>query len=80
MIRIITRDGKLVACKPEFMNMSGLIRDALAMDPEQLEVAIPNIEATQLNLIIDYCEHFDYNKTETTLKPPLQAPGYNDKG
>ena len=72
MISIKSKDGDTVPVSQEIRNMSKLIDDALTQEEsEDAEVTLPDVETSDLKLIIEYCEHFKFAKTETDIKKPL---------
>ena len=73
MISIKTKDGDTVQVTKEIRNMAKLIDEALTQDEDEdnAEVTLADVETADLKLIIEYCDHFKFAKTETEIKKPL---------
>ena len=53
--------------------MSGLIDNALMNDDEVAEMKVSDHNEKEIKLVVEYCEHYNWSKTETTLECPLPS-------
>ena len=72
-VTLVTKEGKKYQVSSEMKNMSKLIQDLLDDGEEALEEDIPlaQISNKYLESIIEYCQHYNFKKTNTDIIAPL---------
>ncbi len=74
MIAIKTKDGVTVNVTQDIRGMSKLIDESLLdNDSELVAIDCTDINERELKLIVDYCTHFEFKKTETHIEHPLPS-------
>ena len=74
MLAITTKDGKNIKVPQEIRQMSKLIDEAL-MDnsADDAEFNASDVMEKELNLVIEYCSHYNFAKKETDIEHPLPS-------
>ena len=74
MLAITTKDGKITKVPQEIRQMSKLIDEAL-MDnsADDAEFNASDVMEKELNLVIEYCSHYNFAKKETDIEHPLPS-------
>ena len=71
MLRITSKDGKTFEASQEIRQMSKLIDDSLMESSENAEITCNEVEGKFIEMIIDYCKHYNFQKTKTDIAHPL---------
>ena len=54
--------------------MSSLINESLMdNEKEEVDLTFPDISFEEMNMIVDYCKHYEFNKTATDIIKPLES-------
>lgn len=73
MLKIETKDKKILEVSQEIRGMSLLIESALMDSADVVEISATQHDSKEVSLVIQYCEHYKWSKTETTLELPLTS-------
>ena len=74
-ITLITKDGQEFKVSPEIKNMSILLQNMLEDSGDDYSESIPlgQVPSQYMTPILEYCEHYKFAKTATTIQHPLQS-------
>ena len=74
MLHITSSDGVKVEVTQDIKVMSKLIENALNEDDNEVVVLpVPNVDAANLKMIVEYCEHHKFNKVKSDILRPLKG-------
>ena len=75
MLKITTKDGKVMEVEQEFRQMSKFIEAALIdnQDQETVEITVADVNEAELKMIVDYCKHHEFKKTQSDIESPLPS-------
>lgn len=65
-VTLITSDGKEITVPRKIEKMSLLINNACE-DQDEIDPILISVKSERLQSIIEYCAHYDFNKTESTI-------------
>mgnify|MGYP002634225551 CR=1 FL=1 len=72
MLKITTKDAQVIEVSQDMRKMSKLIDESLMDDESEVsEITVTEVKSLEVNLIIDYCKHFEFNKTASDIEKPL---------
>ena len=72
MLKIATKDGKSVEVTQDIRGMSKLVEQALMDNQEEMvDLPLAEVNEKELNLVVEFCQHHNWNKTDSGIKCPL---------
>ena len=72
MLKITTKDAQEIEVSQDIRQMSKLIEESLMdNESETAELKTNDVKAEEMNLIIEYCKHYEFKKTATDIEKPL---------
>ena len=71
MLRITSKSGETLEVSQEIRKMSRLVDDSLMESAENAEISCGDLESKFVKLLIDYCKHYNFEKTESDIVCPL---------
>ena len=76
MFNIITKDKQIIAVSEEIRGMSRLIDEWLysfeESEPYETKcLELVETESKTINLVLEYCQHFNFSKFNSDIKKPL---------
>lgn len=74
MLSITTKDAQVIKVSQDIRTMSKLIDESL-MDnaTEEAELTTTDVNAQEMNMIVDYCKHYEFKKIATDIEHPLPS-------
>ena len=78
-VTLVSKEGEKFKVSSKISNMSLLIGNMLE-DNEDMEESIPlvQISSKHLKIVIEYCKHFNFSKTQTDIIAPLVSKNPQD--
>ena len=73
MLSIETKDGKIVKVSQEIRGMAIFINETLLDGGEEVEIKASEHNEKEVLLVVKYCQHHKWAKTETDLEIPLPS-------
>merc|ERR1719498_2320140 len=74
MLKITTKDGKVVEVEQEFRKMSEFVESSLMDNQEdEVNITIDDVNEKELKMIVEYCKHHEFNKTKSDIEHPLPS-------
>ena len=73
-VSLVSKEGEKFQVSTEIKNMSQLINDILEDNGEEAQcedIPLTQVSSKFLNVIIEYCTHYDFKKTKTDIIAPL---------
>ena len=73
-VNLISKEGEKFQVSSNIRNMSQLVNDILEDNGDEAcdePIPLSNVSSKFLNVIIDYCNHYDFKKTKTDIIAPL---------
>lgn len=80
-ITLVAEGGETITVKPEFKNLSKVVKDAVECAKENVPIPFRNISSSTIRKIIDWTEHYEYNppKVEEEDDKPVYPKSYVNK-
>lgn len=83
LINLVSRDGERLEVSFEIANISQLIANTFDEDEDEDEsderdIAIPNVNASTLRKVLEYCTHYKTVEEMTTIESPLKSAKLED--